>query len=80
MPTISFQKDIAPLFVQFRGSMLWRLDLTNYEDMKANADLIYTMIAPSGGSPAAMPPAPYSPLPDAQIQLFKDWIAQGCPE
>jgi len=72
MPTVSFQADIAPIFAQYRGSMLWRLDLTNYEDVKANADLLYSQI--DGGG---MPPSPYNPIPPDQIQLFKTWMAQG---
>jgi hypothetical protein len=73
MTGVSFQTDIAPIFAQYRGSMLWRLDLANYEDMKANASLLYSMI--DGGG---MPPPPYKPIPADQIKLFQTWIAQGC--
>ena len=73
MQSPTFQKDIAPLFVPFRGSMLWRLDLTNYEDVKANASLLYTQI-----STQQMPPSPYVPFSADQIALFQSWIAQGC--
>jgi hypothetical protein len=73
MTAISFESDIVPIFAQFRGSMLWRLDLTNYEDVKLNASLLYNMI--DGGG---MPPSPYSPIPADQIKLFQSWIAQGC--
>jgi hypothetical protein len=72
MATVSFRADIFPLFEQYRGSMLWRLDLTNYDDVKANAALIYDNISDG------MPPAPYASLTKEQIGLFQAWIAQGC--
>ena len=77
--SISFEKDIAPVFRQFRGSMMWRLDLTRFEDVKANAAQIYGQISPSGGS-VLMPPPPYPPLTNAQIAMFKTWMDEGCPE
>jgi hypothetical protein len=73
MPTVSFQIDIVPIFAQYRGSMLWRLDLTNYEDVKANAEMLYSQIIKGGG----MPPAPYESIPADQVALFKKWMAQG---
>ena len=39
--SVSFEKDIVPIFRQFRDSMTWRLDLTSFEDVKANASTIY---------------------------------------
>lgn len=72
MPTVSFQADIVPIFEQYRGSMLWRLDLTNYEDVKANAEMLYSQI--NGGG---MPPSPYNAIPADQIELFKKWMAEG---
>jgi glucose/arabinose dehydrogenase len=71
---ISFERDIAPLFAQFRASMLWRLDLTRYEHMKLNADMVYNQI-----STQSMPPPPYPPMTDAQVALFKAWMDQGFP-
>lgn len=41
---VSFERDIAPLFRQFRASMMWRLDLTKYGDVKANAQMILSQI------------------------------------
>jgi len=73
MTDVSFQTDIAPIFAQYRGSMLWRLDLANYDDVKANASLLYN--AMDGGG---MPPPPYKPISIDQIKLFQTWIAQGC--
>jgi hypothetical protein len=75
MIPLSFQKDIAPIFVQFRDSMAWRLDLTNYADVMTNAKLILSMIQTNGG----MPPPPYSPLDSSQVDTFTQWMNQGYP-
>jgi len=76
--TVSFEKDIAPVFNQFRGSMMWRLDLTKFEDVKANAAMIYSQIVPNQGI-VGMPPPPYPPLTNAQVALFKSWMDEGFP-
>ena len=47
---VSFSSDIAPLFNQFTGQMMWRFDLTNYDQVRANAQTIYGRI--NGGTPA----------------------------
>lgn len=75
MASVSFERDIAPLFRQFRASMMWRLDLTRYEDVKINAGAIQNYIASS-----SMPPPPYPPLTAAQIALFDAWMQAGYPE
>ncbi|HEX3129830.1 MAG TPA: hypothetical protein VH394_21015 [Thermoanaerobaculia bacterium] len=72
--SVSFAKDIMPLFKQFQGPMMWRLDLTSYDAVKANADTIYTQI-----STQSMPPPPFQPLKDEQIALFKVWMDSGFP-
>lgn len=76
MNSVSFEKDIAPLFRQFRASMVWRLDLTKYEDVKANAQMIFSQISTADG----MPPPPYPPLTKKQVEMFKDWMNQGYPK
>jgi hypothetical protein len=73
--SVSFEKDIAPIFRQFRGSMMWRFDLTKFEDVKANAAMIYSQILPNGG----MPPPPFPALTAHQVALFKDWMEGGFP-
>jgi hypothetical protein len=73
MDAVSFAKDIEPILRQFRGSMLWRLDLTSYEHVKANADKIYDLI-----STRQMPPPPYPHFTDAQVSAFKSWKDSGC--
>jgi hypothetical protein len=75
---VSFEKDIAPLFRQFRSSMMWRLDLTKFEDVKANAPMIYGQIVPNLGI-VGMPPPPYPPLTTEQIATFKSWMDEGFP-
>lgn len=71
---VSFNNDIMPLFNQFKGQMMWRLDLTNYDQVKANAAIIYGQI-----STQSMPPPPFDPLTLEQIQLFQQWMNDGFP-
>ena len=71
---VSFSNDIMPLFNQFKGQMMWRFDLTDYEHVKANAQTIYGRI--NGGG---MPPPPFDPLTPEQIQTFRQWMDEGCP-
>jgi len=73
MATVSFKKDIVPMFYEFRGPMLWRLDLTKYEDVKANAPMIYNMITVGGG----MPPTPFPAFTAGQVQMFQRWMTEG---
>ena len=71
---VSFSSDIAPLFNQFTGQMMWRFDLTNYDQVRANAQVIYGRI---NGDNGPMPPPPFDPLTTEQIQLFQQWMAEG---
>jgi len=73
---VSFRTDIAPMFQRFRGQMLWRFDLTDYEHVKANAQTIYSRISDPGGP---MPPPLYEPLEPEQVRRFRRWIDEGCP-
>jgi hypothetical protein len=72
---VSFSNDIMPIFNQFRGQMMWRFDLTNYEHVKANADIIYSRIKDKD---SPMPPPPFDPLTAEQIELFNQWKTGGC--
>lgn len=72
--SVSFANDIMPLFKQFQGPMMWRLDLTSYDAVKANAQTIYDQI-----STQSMPPPPFPPLKDEQIAAFKVWMDSGFP-
>lgn len=71
---VSFASDIQPLFKQFQGPMMWRLDLTFYDAVKANAELIFGQI-----STQQMPPPPFPPLSAEQIATFAAWMKQGFP-
>lgn len=71
---VSFEKDIVPILCQFRGPMLWRFDLTRYEDVKGNASDIYNQI-----STQQMPPPPFPPLTEEQVTLFKAWMTENYP-
>jgi hypothetical protein len=77
MTTVSFDADIKPLFAQFVAQMRWRFDLTSYDDVKANANMIYAHISGTDGDP--MPPPPFDPLTQEQIDSFKAWMDQGFP-
>lgn len=74
----SFANDIAPIFRRFRANMLWRFDLTDYDQVKANAAIIQVFITADPDS--RMPPANYGPpLSAAQIATFQLWIQEGYP-
>jgi len=57
--TVSFAKDILPIFAPFASAMMWRFDLTDYSAVVANAETIYGRIS-SVDSP--MPPPPFPML------------------
>jgi hypothetical protein len=75
----SFQADIRPLFTERDiHAMSKAFDLASYDDVKAHAAIIYDRIRAIGG--AVMPPPPprgEGPWPQAQIDLFAKWMADG---
>ena len=77
----SFQKDILPLFTQRDiQAMSKAFNLASYDDVKANAAIIYDRIRSIGG--AVMPPPPprgEGPWPQARIELFARWMGDDCP-
>ena len=75
-PTISFADIIAPMFEPYRDNMSWRLDLTNYEDVKENASIIYDQIQ-SGQMP---PPKAGRAYSKTEVGYFKSWMDQGYPQ
>ena len=75
---VTFSDDIMPLFNQFRGQMMWRFDLTNYDQVKANAQIINNRIN-NAANYGPMPPPPFDPLTPEQAQMFQQWIDDGCP-
>ncbi len=74
---VSFAKDIAPILFRYRAQMAWRFDLANYDDVKANAEIIRGVLASDSGNP--MPPPPYPPLPSDFADTFAAWIEGGYP-
>jgi hypothetical protein len=73
--TTSFATDIRPLFrprdvLVMEAISGWRLD--SYEDVKANAQGIHTRLA-SGTMPCD------GAWPQADIDLFGEWVAAGMP-
>ena len=76
----SFEADIRPLFTDrdIRG-MSKAFNLASYDDVKAHASSIYDRIRGIGG--AVMPPPPprgEGPWPQPRIDLFAEWLADGC--
>jgi hypothetical protein len=75
----SFQTDIRPLFTEHDiQAMSKAFNLGNYDDVKAHASAIYDRIRGIGG--AVMPPPPpkgAGPWPQAWIDLFAKWMADG---
>ncbi len=72
----SFEKDIMPLLEPYKGAMLWRLDLTDYSHVKANADLLYTRLTDEGDP---MPPVEMGGPQEIIARRFKAWMDAGCP-
>ena len=75
----SLQADIRPLFTDRDiRAMSKAFDLGSYNDVKTHASVIYDRIRGIGG--AVMPPPPpkgQGPWPQARIQLFAKWMADG---
>ena len=75
---VSFATDIRPLFTQVDiDHMQFFCDLSNYNDVKTNADDILGRLKGKGGP--MMPPANAGgPWPESQIALFQSWVDEGC--
>jgi hypothetical protein len=76
---VSFQTDIRPLFTERDiRAMSKAFNLADFNDVKAHAATIYDRIRGIGG--AVMPPPPprgEGPWPEASIELFAQWMADG---
>jgi len=72
-PAPTFANDIRSLFRDKDvASMTFALDLSAYDDVRANADRIHAAVA--GGT---MPcDGRWS---DEQVALFRSWVDAGCP-
>ena len=75
----SFQADIRPLFTEkdIQG-MSPAFNLASYDDVKKHAAAINDRIRAIGG-PVMPPPPPRGegPWPQARIELFAKWMAEG---
>jgi hypothetical protein len=76
-PAPSFANDIAPILYKYRGQMAWRLDLANYQDVVANAAIIYGQIQYDEQNPPGMPPPPFPPFSLDFVALFNSWMNTG---
>lgn len=74
----SFATDVRPIFHPYREQMLWRLDLGDYDQVRANAGVIQVFITADPDTPR-MPPANFPPLTPLQIATFQQWIREGYP-
>jgi hypothetical protein len=78
--TVSFAKDIRPLFTKIDiDHMSDFFDLSNYDDVKNNAQGILSRLRGKGGP--VMPPPPNKggdgPWSAEKINLFASWIDGG---
>jgi hypothetical protein len=75
--TVSFSKDIAPLFTPTDIACMGRIGVMlseySYMSVPANAQSVLNHL--DGSTPPLMPPN--GAWPQSQIQLFRDWIAGG---
>ena len=70
---LSFATDIRPLFRDSPDVATMKrmgLDLSSYEDVKANAEGIYSRLE-DGSMPCD------EPWPKQQVSLFKQWMDEG---
>jgi hypothetical protein len=73
----SFKTDIAPMFAPYRANMIWRFDITDYDTVSKNAQMILQRV--NGNIQPQMPPPPLEPLSQSQIDLYAAWVNEGCP-
>jgi hypothetical protein len=70
----SFGQDIRPLFRDSDvDEMKFAFDLGSYQDVREHADAIAERLS-DGSMPCDEPWAP------EKIELFRRWVAEGCPE
>ena len=70
---VSFATDVRPLFrdsPDVDGMKAYGLDLSSYEDVRAQATVIYALLE-NGSMPCD------GAWPEEQIRLFKKWMDDG---
>jgi hypothetical protein len=68
-----FERDIRPLFRDKDvESMSTAFDLSSYVDVRAHADRILATVT-DGSMPCD------GPWPAERVELFRGWVAAGCP-
>jgi hypothetical protein len=68
-----FERDIRPLFRESDiEEMQFAFDLSQYADVKQNAEAIYQRVFEQ-----SMPCD--EPWPSERVELFRQWIDAGCP-
>jgi hypothetical protein len=68
---VRFARDIRPLFKDRDvTSMASHFDLSSYDDVRGNAEGIYTRLA-NGTMPC------YGAWPEGDVQRFRDWMDSG---
>jgi len=78
MTTPSFEQNIMPVLKQYNAQMVWRFDLTRYEDVKVNAPIILERIR-STDDGERMPPPPFPAFGSDFVDLFEQWVKAGFP-
>jgi hypothetical protein len=75
---VSFSTDIRPLFTdEDIDHMSFFCDLSNYDDVKTNANDIISRLKGTAGP--VMPPASAGgPWSGDRIELFEQWVTEGC--
>ena len=76
--TVSFKANILPLFTKTDIAHMNNegLDLTDYDTVKGASSIIYQKLTAKQNF---MPPPPEGPWPQKNIDLFNQWMQQGCP-
>lgn len=78
---LSFAKDIAPLFTatdidHMKSVTQGGLDLSDYEDVKIYASIIYKKVSSGEMPPPGVGENPWS---QQMVQTFGCWMQQNCP-
>ena len=70
---LGYARDIRPLFREKDVSAMSKaFDLASYNDVRANADRILAKLS-DGSMPCD------GPWPAERVELFRSWVAVGCP-